>query len=181
MTETTWAALRDLLTLRYEDFRRRLTRQFGSEDIANETLHETWLHLHRPGDAGSVQSPPAFLMRIAANIAKDRRRAERRKAKRSEIDAALDIADPAPGPAQSVEAKLDLKTAEKAIAELPGRTQAILVASRLRGLTHQAIADQLGISRRTVLYELKRAIAHLEARLENNPASDCADGDSETS
>ena len=177
MTGTTWTALRDLLTLRYEHFRKRLTQQFGSEDVANETLHETWLHLHRPGDAGPVQRPQAFLMRIAANIAKDRQRAERRKAKRAEIDAALEIADPAPGPARSVEAKLDLKTVEKAMAELSGRTQAILIASRLKGLTHQMIADQLGISRRTVLYELKRAVAHLETRLENNSDLDCADGD----
>jgi len=174
MAGMTWAVLCDLLAERYGDFRTRLTRQFGSEELASETLHETWLHLQRQGDAGPIQSGPAFLLRIAANIAKDRRRAERRQALRSEINAALEIADPAPGPAQEAQARLDLDVVERAIRELPERTRIILIASRLEGLTHQAIADQLGISRRTVLYELNRAVAHLDARLENNVSSGCA-------
>jgi RNA polymerase sigma factor (sigma-70 family) len=176
MTETTWTALRDLLILRYDDFRKRLTRQFGSDEIASETLHETWLRLDRPGDAGQVRSPPAFLMRMAANIAKDRQRAERRRTGRSEPDGVLAVADPAPDPARTVQARLDLRKVEAAIAELPKRTQAILTASRLHGMTHQAIADKLGISKRTVLYELKQAVARLDARLENISESDCADG-----
>ncbi len=175
MTGTTWTSLRDLLTLRYDDFRKRLTRQFGSEEVASETLHETWLRLDRPGDAGPVRSAPAFLMRIAANIAKDRQRAERRRTKRSVSDEALDVADPAPDPARTVEARLDLKKVEAAIAELPKRTQAILMASRVQGMTHQAIADKLGISKRTVLYELKQAVVLLDARLENNSDLDCTD------
>lgn len=177
MTGTTWTALRDLLTHRYDDFRRRLIRQFGSEDIASETLHETWLRLDRPGDAGQVRSPPAFLLRIAANIAKDRQRGERRRTKRIELDDALDVVDPSPDPARTVEARLDLKKVEAAIAELPKRTQTILMASRLRGMTHQAIADELGISKRTVLYELKQAVVLLDARLENISDSDCTHGD----
>ncbi|QUS40538.1 sigma-70 family RNA polymerase sigma factor [Tardiphaga alba] len=176
MTGTTWTALRDLLALRYDDFRTRLIRQFGSEEIASETLHETWLRLDRPGSAGQVRSPPAFLMRIAANIAKDQQRAERRKTKRHEADEALDVADPAPDPARTVEAKLDLKKVEAAIAQLPKRTQAILMASRLNGMSHQAIADKLGISKRTVLYELKQAVVLLDVMLKNNSYSDCTDG-----
>ncbi len=177
MTGTTWTALRDLLTLRYDDFRKRLIRQFGSEDIASETLHETWLRLDRPGDAGQVRSPPAFLMRVAANIAKDQQRAERRRTKRHELDEVPDVADPAPDPERTVEARLDLQKVEAAIAQLPKRTQAILMASRLNGMTHQAIADKLGISKRTVLYELKQAVVFLDARLENNSDLDCTDGD----
>lgn len=181
MTGMPWAALRDLLVNRYEYFRGRLTRQFGSEELASETLHETWLHLHRQGEAGPVQSAPAFLMRIASNIARDRGRAERRHARRSEINEVLGIADPAPGPAQEAQGRLDLKLVESAIAELPERTRTILVASRLEGVSHQVIADRLGISRRTVLYELNRAIAHLDARLEDKSRSDCAHGPQESS
>ena len=175
MAGTTWAALRALLVDRYGDFRTRLTRQFGSEELASETLHETWLHLHRQDDAGAIQRPAAFLMRIAANIARDRQRAERRRLRRSEVDAALEIADTAPGPAREAEARRDLAITERAIAELPERTQIILMASRFEGLTLQAIASRLGISRRTVLYELRRAIVHLDARLEEDVISRCAD------
>jgi len=80
MTGTTWALLRDLLVERYADFKARLTRQFGSEEPANATLQQTWLHLQRQsetgsvprsGESGPVRNPPAFLVRVAANIAKD--------------------------------------------------------------------------------------------------------------
>ncbi|WP_165421053.1 sigma factor [Bradyrhizobium sp. Leo170] len=74
----------------WPDLRARLTRQLGSEDFAEEALHETWLHLHRDSDPGQIQSPSAFLARIAENIAKDRLRAERR-ARRVEIEAALSV------------------------------------------------------------------------------------------
>jgi len=184
MTGTTWALLRNLLVDRYGDVRARLIRQFGSEDLANETLHETWLHLHGRSEALSVRSPLAFLVTVAENIARDRLRTERRRARRSEIDAALEIADSQPGPEQAAQARLDLGVVKQAVAELPKRTQAILIASRLEGVSHQAIADRLGISRRTVLYELKRAVAHLDARLEHFEAersSDCAFGPRESS
>jgi RNA polymerase sigma-70 factor (ECF subfamily) len=167
MTETAWAMLRELLADRYEDFKVRLTRQLGSEELARESLHETWLSLHRQGDAGEVKSPVAFLLRVAANIAKDRLRAERRRARRSEINAALEIADLAQDPAREAQARLDLRVVEGAIRSLPPRPRAILIASRVEGTSHQVIADRLGISRRTVLYELRRAVEHLDAQLEN--------------
>jgi RNA polymerase sigma factor (sigma-70 family) len=174
MTETAWATLRELLADRYEDFKIRLTRQLGSEELARESLHETWLSLHRQGDPGQVKSPVAFLLRIAANIAKDRQRAERRRARGSEVDTAPEIADPAPDPAREVQARLDLKVVEDAIRSLPARSRAILIASRLERATHQRIADRFGISRRTVLYELKWAVEQLDARLENKDTAGCA-------
>jgi hypothetical protein len=54
MAETTWALLRDLLTDRYTEFKVRLTRRLGSEELASESLHETWLRLNRSGHVGSI-------------------------------------------------------------------------------------------------------------------------------
>jgi RNA polymerase sigma-70 factor (ECF subfamily) len=103
----------------------------------------------------------------------DRLRAENRRARRSEIKAALDIADQLPGPAEEVEARFAFAAFARAFREMPERRRAILSASRLEGLTHQMIAKRFGISKRTVQYELERAIAHLEARLEENDPADC--------
>ncbi|MDE1174713.1 MAG: sigma-70 family RNA polymerase sigma factor [Parvibaculaceae bacterium] len=174
MAETTWGTLRDLLADRYGELKARLTRRFGSEELASESLHETWLRLHRQGDVGPVQNPSAYLLRVAVNIAMDRLRFENRLARRSDVKAALEMADVAPGPAQEAEARAELQAVMAAIGELSGRTRAILVASRIEGLTHQMIADRLGISRRTVLYELKHAVEHLEARIERNDTENCA-------
>ncbi len=172
MTVATWEFLRALLAERYEDLKISLTRQLGSEELASECLHETWLRLNRQDEAGPMPSPRAFVFRVATNIAKDRLRAERRHARGAEMTAALDVPDPAPGPARETQARLDLKVLENAIRELPKRSRDILIASRVEGLTHQAIADRLGISRRTVLYELERAAKHLAARLKDYNRTD---------
>jgi RNA polymerase sigma factor (sigma-70 family) len=176
MAETNWALLRGVLAERYEELKGRLTRYFGSEELASESLHETWLRLYRAGSPASVESPPAYLLRIAANIARDRLRAENRRARRSEVAAVLGIADPMPGPDRTAQARLELAALERAIRDLPERSRTILLASRLEGLTHQAIADRLGISKRTVQYELERAVETLEARIGKNGGKDCAPG-----
>lgn len=173
MAGTTWAALRGLLVDRYEELRHRLTRQLGSEELASESLHDTWLRLHRDDAIGTVHNPPAYLLRIAVNSAMDRLRADSRRARRAEIEAALDVADAAPGPARETEARLEIEALDRAIRTLPQRTRAILLASRLEGLTHQAISERMGVSRRTVAYELDRAIALLEAQRTPNPDIDC--------
>jgi RNA polymerase sigma factor (sigma-70 family) len=170
MAETTWALLRDLLTDRYTEFKVRLTRRLGSEELASESLHETWLRLNRSGHVGSIEHPSAYLLRIAVNIATDRFRAESSRARRSEIDALLGAGREPLDPAFELQARLDLQVVERAIRQLPDRPRVILIASRLEGLTHQAIAKRLGISRRTVLYELKRAVEYLDAQLDGKSA-----------
>lgn len=176
MAETTWALLRDLLSDRYAELKAKLTRRLGSEELASESLHETWLRLNRPGDVGSIERPSAYLLRIAINIATDRLRAESSRARRSDIDALLGGGGESPDPASELQARLELQVVERAIRGLPERPRMILIASRLEGQTHDAIARQLGISRRTVLYELKRAVEYLDAQLENEgySSSDCA-------
>ena len=175
MAETTWAALRGLLIERYEDFSVRLARRLGSEELASESLHETWLRLQRQGNAGDLQSPSAFVFRVAVNIARDHLRAERRRASQSEIATALGMADRVLDPARTVEVRFALNRVERAIRQLPERSRSILLASRLEGLTHQTIARRLGVSRRTVQYELERAVRYLEAQLDKNDDPDCAD------
>ena len=165
MTETTWATLRHLLADRYDEFRRRLTRRLGSADLASETLHETYLHLDRVEPLGSVQSPGAFLLRIAFNIAADRGRAETRRAKRHEIRAVLDVADEVPSPERAVEARREVARLEAALEELTPRRRLIILWSRLESVPLRVIADRLGISQRLVEIELKHALEHCAERL----------------
>jgi RNA polymerase sigma factor (sigma-70 family) len=165
MTETTWATLRQVLADRYDELRRRLTRRLGSADLASETLHETYLHLERSDPVGFVQSPNAFLLRIASNIATDRGRSETRRARQHEIRAMLDVVDDAPGPERAAEARFEVENLELAIAELTPRRRMILLSSRLEGVPLRTIATRLGISQRLVEIELKHALEHCAERL----------------
>jgi RNA polymerase sigma factor (sigma-70 family) len=168
MGKTTWAALRGLLTDRYDEFRARLVRRLGSEELASVSLNETWLQLHRQDEAAPIQSPAGYVLRMAVNIATDHRRAETRRARRAEVDAALEIPDPAPGPQREVEARQQLAALQEQIGALPERTRDILIAARLHGQSQQEIADRFGVSTRMVRLELRRALDECEAFLEQN-------------
>ncbi len=131
MTDPAWIGLRQLLVDRYDDFRKRLTRRLGSAELARETLHETWLHLHRAAPIGTIASPPSYLLRIAFNIATDRGRKQSRLARRTEVMAVLDMADDAPSAEREIAARQEISELEAALEELTPRRRMILLASRV--------------------------------------------------
>ncbi len=107
--------------------------------------------------AGSVQSPAAYLFRMAFNVAIDRQRAEKRRLARNEVQDLLHIVDDAPGPGQIAEARFEIEALQKAIAELTPRRRVILLAARLQGMPQREIASRLGVSLRLVEKELRIA------------------------
>ena len=165
MSETSWERLRERFAIKYDSFRVRLRRRLGSDDLAQETLHETWLQLARAGAPRSVERPDSYLFGIALNVAAGLKRGEARHANRLEIEAAIEFADEAARPDEAVEARFDLEELERAIRELPPRRRVILLAARVQEMPIQAIADKLGLSRRSVEVELKRAIEYCADRL----------------
>lgn len=165
MTETNWEALRERFLVNYDSFRARLRRRLGSDDLARESLHETWLQLARSGGTKPVLQPDSYLFGIALNVAAGLRRVEARHASRLEIETVINLADEAAGPHEIAEARFNLKELERAILELPPRRRVILLAARIQGVPIKTIADDLGLSRRMVEIELKRAIEHCADRL----------------
>jgi len=165
VTESSWDRLRDRFMLKYENFRIRLRRQLGSDDLACETLQETWLQLQRAVGPRAIERPDAYLYATALNVAAGLKRSEARHASRVEVEAAMDLADQAAGPLDVVASRFDIEELERAIEEMPDRRRTILLAARVELLPIQVIAEQLGLSRRSVQEELKRAIEHCAARL----------------
>jgi RNA polymerase sigma-70 factor (ECF subfamily) len=167
MTESAWLTLRRRLVESYDELRILLTRRLGSEDLARETLHETWLRLDRVDDVSVMRNPDAYLARVALNLATDRQRFEARRARKFDVNAVLDdLVDDVPGQAEDLESRRDLKIFEDAICELSERRRAILIAARLDQEPHQKIGERLGISKRMVQIELKYALQYCKSRLE---------------
>lgn len=170
MSETIRSGLRDLLAQRYDDLKRRLTWRLGSAELASDALHDTWVHLEDRNDAnGPVASPAAYLMRMATNLALDRLQRDRRFMSAEELDTLmLDIADPAPGPAQTVAARSEVQALVDVIDKMPPRRRAIFLAVRVEELSNQEAAVRFGVSARLIGLELKRAheycVAHMEQR-----------------
>jgi RNA polymerase sigma-70 factor (ECF subfamily) len=168
MSDSVWASLRQTITLHYDEIKSRLARSLGSRELADDVLHETFLRLHRSEAIGAIQQPQSYIFRVALNIATDRRREERRRASHAEILAAIRLHEEQPNLSREIEARSDVEALKRALAQLPPRRRAILIAARVDGLSHETIAERFDISRTMVQKELRRAIRHCVEYLEQS-------------
>lgn len=165
MSDANRTMLRSFLADRYDDLKQRLSRRLGSAGLAGDALQDTYVRLGRAEVAGAVQSPAAYLFRMAFNVAMDRQRAEKRRLAHNEVQDLLHLVDDAPGPSQIAEARFEIEALEKAIAELTPRRRVILLAARLQGMPQREIASRLGVSLRLVEKELRLAQEHCARKL----------------
>ncbi|GAA4339749.1 hypothetical protein GCM10023144_38310 [Pigmentiphaga soli] len=155
------AALRAVLVANYDRLRRRLARHLGCPDLASECLHDAWLRLGEMAAPPAVQSPDAYVYRMACNLALDRLRAERPAAYAGEADAQLDaVADAAPGPEDAAQSRSEFAAVDQAFRRLPPRHQAILLALRVEAQTRQEVAARHRLSLRRVDTVLRQALQH---------------------
>jgi RNA polymerase sigma-70 factor (ECF subfamily) len=150
----------------YDDFKVRLRRRLGSEDLANDVLHETYLRVDRMEAPPNIVQPNAYLYRMALNIAADRRQADARLLTGTEVEELLQMSDDAQDPARVVGGQKEIQTLLKALYELPARRRKIFIAARLEEAPHLEISQRFGISTRMVEKEIKAALGHCAARLE---------------
>ncbi|MBI6619158.1 sigma-70 family RNA polymerase sigma factor [Pseudomonas corrugata] len=166
MKETGRSPMVKLFLTSYEDFKVRLRRRLGSEELANDVLHETYLRVDRMVDTQDIAQPNAYLYRMALNIAADRRQSDARLLTGSEIEELLQVSDEAQDPARVVGGQKELQVLLKALYELPARRRRIFIAARLEEAPHLEISQRFGISTRMVEKEIKAALGHCALRLE---------------
>ena len=150
----------------YADFKARLRRRLGSEDLANDVLHETYLRVDRMEAPLNLTQPNAYLYRMALNIAADRRQADARLLTGEEIEELLQVSDESQDPERVVGGQKEIQLLLSALYELPPRRRRIFIAARLEEAPHLEISQRFGISTRMVEKELKAALGHCAARLE---------------
>ncbi len=165
MPEAIKTALRTLFLARYNQFRRHLHKRLGSEDLANDALHEAYLRMEAMNLPSAIRFPSAYLFRIALNIAEDQRKSGARLLSLPDVEALYEMADELADPARTAEARGEVEALERALAELPRRRRAIVVAARIDEVPHRDIAIRFGVSERTIEKELRAGLEHCCERL----------------
>lgn len=164
MSEDARLILLDYLGKSYGSLKLRLVKMLGNDDLAGDALHDTWLRLKGKDDPGPIQNPGAYLVRMAVNIAVDVQRRQSRMLSGDEVDLLLEeMVDPAPGPEQSAGARGELNALLGLLDRMPERRRAVALLVHSEGVTQREAAEQLGVSLRTVEYELKRVHEQLNA------------------
>ncbi|NLS27768.1 hypothetical protein S2M10_27700 [Sphingomonas sp. S2M10] len=145
---------------------RLLVARLGNRDDAEDALQDMWLRIDQLAEQPIAQ-PAAFLYRVAANLATDRRIAAGRRGNR---DAGWVETQPGaeevPDPERTLVARREWQAVEAAIGEMPERMATALRMFRLEARPQRAIAEQLGISVSGVEKLLQRAYRKIQDRLE---------------
>ncbi len=155
-------ALERSLSARYRAplmaFFNRRTGDYGeAEDLAQEVL----VRVLQRNELGGVESPDAYVFKIARNLLNDRaRRADVRQKYQAELELREEGAEGLSAE-RVLQGREELARALSALAELKEKTRDIFILSRLEGMKYQEIADLYGMSVSGVEKHLIHAFAHI--------------------
>lgn len=133
-----------------------------AREFVQETFLRLWMHRHTLPE---IRQPDSWLFRVAANLCYEHLR---RESVRHNLQDKM-FAAAAPGENVGVDEQAefnDLKNyIRKAIDVLPQKRKEVYLLSREEGLSHQEIAERLGISPNTVKVQIGHALKFIREYL----------------
>lgn len=142
---------------------RMLAARLGNATDAEDALQDLWLRIAAHARE-RVDNPTGYLMRMASNLATDRRiAARRREALETRWVESGDTAHDRPSPERETLARDALRRADMVIAAMPERMRAAYSLFRIDHIPQREIAERLGISLSAVEKLLQRAYRRLHA------------------
>ncbi len=132
-------------------------------DRAQDVIQEAYFRLRRVESPEALRNPKAYLFRIASNLAHDElRKAKRHAELNMEYVQSFQYEQDA-STSQWAEDDEQLALVAQAIATLPAKCKMVFEARRLHGQSYRAIADEQGISEKTVENHVGRALNLIRA------------------
>lgn len=139
----------------------------GPHDI-EDLAQETYLRAFRAEQEQDIQSPKAFLLRIAKNLAlNELARKSRLLTDYIEDSVSQDVIDDGVSPEQSAAARQKLAIFCQAVAELPAQCRRAFLLRKVYGLSHKEIAKELNISVSTVEKHVASGLMRCNIYLKN--------------
>ena len=137
--------------------RKKLGCSFDAADLAQDTFTRI-LVSHRRGSAADMREPRAYLRTIANGLMIDLFR--RRSLEQAWLEALASLPEEtALSPEERLLILEALQRLDAMLDTLPEKVRTVFLMSQLDGLTYHAIADQLGISLRTVKRYMQQGFA----------------------
>ena len=142
---------------------RILSRRTGNGEDAQDLVQDIFFRFARMRGRwpSSLERPQAYLRRIAANLLKDRAKADFRHSAGLHVMADEELL---PGLDQHglLESRDMLRRVEAAMMRLRPKTREIFMAHRIHGMSYAEIADQTGLSVRGVEKQMSKALVQLD-------------------
>lgn len=137
-----------------------------AEDVAQDTYLKVFKHLRRfRGDAQLATWLHRITVNCASNVTAKRRRVRHHEEFAPDAGLRAPASDPASDPVELATAG-DLRTRlEAAVEALPNKLRSVVILRDVRGMSHEAIAAELGISESAAKVRLHRARLRLRQEL----------------
>ncbi len=145
--------------------RRYLARLLGNSPEAQDVAHDAYIRVFPAVTGDEAQRPEALLYVTARRLAINRLKRRSISPLAPEGASLETTAAPAPGVAEQVMARQELRLLQQAIADLPEGCRTVLLLRKVELLSHREIADRLGIAVSTVEKQHARALRLLKAAL----------------
>jgi RNA polymerase sigma factor (sigma-70 family) len=132
-----------------------LQRRFPTIGDVDDVVQETYARILRAREAGAATPTRAYLFVVARNVALDLVRRHRTVSLEGLGNLGLSaVVEERPDAAEALSHEQELELLAAAMQALPPRCRQILTLRRIHGLSHRAIAEQLGIAEGTVNAQL---------------------------
>lgn len=164
------AAIEDLFRDRRGQLLRYLTLRLGNRQEAEEVLQEAFIQYMAAQETTEIETPHAFLLKIAGNIAIDRIRHNASRTAREQdwsdthyrsqsFDAVLGVGSAAQD--RQLEAKEEIKRVLAVLSGLSKPVRTAFILHKFKGLTHKQVAAQMGLAQSTVEKHVIKAMRTL--------------------
>lgn len=139
--------------------RRYLARILGSITEAQDVAQDAYVKMHAVMEEKQLERPQAYLYITARRLAIDELRRRRNDPLHRQFGDALEgVLSEAPGIERVVIARQELTQLLGDVEALPPGCRAVFLLGRMENLTHQQIAEKLGLSCSTVEKQHARAL-----------------------
>ncbi len=130
----------------------------------DDVVQESYLRIWRAQTVRPIQSARAFLFRVARNLALDFLRHDRASPIIA-LDslAGLPVADDRPNAIELLTAAEKSRLLGEALAALPRRCREIVFLHKIKGFSQRAVAQQLGLTEKTVANQIALGVQRCEA------------------
>ncbi|MBL9205689.1 MAG: RNA polymerase sigma factor [Opitutaceae bacterium] len=146
--------------------RRYLARLTGNAADAQEIAHDAYARVYPAMQEKDVGHPQAFLYTTARHLALDRIKRRTRAPFQESAAVGGDLAvSPSPGVESVVMAREEWALMQEAVAALPPGCRQVLLLRTVEHLSHEEIAQRLGLARSSVEKHLMRAVRLLQESL----------------
>jgi RNA polymerase sigma factor (sigma-70 family) len=154
----------------YDELKVFLMSRARDKETVEVILQDIYLRLIDIEDLSVIQTPSAYLNRLASNLLIDHQRWQARQLQRLHDKPVeqLEIAEQKPSLAEQAHYTQQLELYEKIVGELPPPAGEILTLHRVDGLTHSEIAKKFGKSKSWVEKTIAKTLLHCRKLLQES-------------